>query len=343
MWLKVALAFGILILMGLGTSVYRRGPAQSVSLSSLQLEPEERSDDLDFAKLREILRTHQFERIADLIQYLSKHHGPFMERHTFGFDSRSLHGSSYENPRAIVYGRSAEFVLTFNGDPSQAKYRFLEVAQFNLVSKSYDFFEVEFREGRPNIAFAHQFSDRGGPKNICMSCHVGGRPLWNEYLAWPGFYGGVNDQPLRPAARPIPEFAGFSSQRYLGSEAEQWSKFSFGNRLTNPRYKWLPKPIDGRLPISGEPLRPNSDLATRLTRINMLRVVQSLSQEKPKIAELTKWELLYSQDCLDHPSPKVQEVWGAIKKRYAVEIAKMCSKPSNLATLPRGCTKMDLV
>src|SRR5256885_17060270 len=39
------------------------------------------------------------------------------------FESRSLQGASPENPRVILFGPDARFIVTFNGSPAQRGFR----------------------------------------------------------------------------------------------------------------------------------------------------------------------------------------------------------------------------
>lgn len=76
-------------------------------------------EDLSFQELSGILQKERFSKIEDLLQYLNTHKPEYMSHYSLAFGSRSLHQSSKQNPRAIVYGKRANFIISFNGEPSR--------------------------------------------------------------------------------------------------------------------------------------------------------------------------------------------------------------------------------
>src|SRR5256885_10047748 len=60
--------------------------------------------------------------------------------------SRSLQGASPENPRVILYGPDARFIVTFNGSPAQRGFRAVETMEFEDASKEFRLRELLFPE-----------------------------------------------------------------------------------------------------------------------------------------------------------------------------------------------------
>src|SRR5262249_19298254 len=136
------------------------------------------------------------------------------------FRSRSLHGSSFAHPRAILFDPEARFVVSFNGDAGQAGFTALETMEFDDSDKSFKFREITFPSFAPYFApraealgaskgkpgAGAQGAAKGEPSearsanggvNIshpnpprCLRCHgEPARPVWDTHPEWPGAYG----------------------------------------------------------------------------------------------------------------------------------------------------------
>lgn len=214
-------------------------------------------DDLSFRKLKDILEKNQFNSIDSLLAYLandknSPNFKNYLSNYTLAHSSLSLHESSYEYPRAIVYGRRGNFFITFNGKPEQRGFEFLEVAEFNQQKKEFEYREIEFNEQNISGKKPFSISEIGGPRSRafpegkCMSCHSGSRPIWEPYFVWPGMYGSDDDYPIRyPTNRsgydssrtfdaPIPPMVAKRYQNFVDSMSGK-DRYKFLGPLSNER------------------------------------------------------------------------------------------------------------
>lgn len=225
--------------------------------------------DLSFQELKTILQKNRFHRIEDLLKYLNQNKPEYMSHYTLGYNSLSLHGSSEEYPRAIIYGQSGNFIITFNGNPDQQAFEMLEVVEFNHHSERFEYREIEFNEfGQLEEPF--KISSPGGPKldgqGKCLVCHTGSRPIWEPYDSWPGFYGADDDRPFTLGKRLGRSFAGPNNMKEL---KEHWESFAKGS-MQRGRYQYL-KPLAKSIFFGSDP-RPNFDLTALLGSLNIKRI-----------------------------------------------------------------------
>lgn len=201
--------------------------------------------------LKDLIREQEPTSVAQVIAALPQE---YKENYTLAYHSQSLQGSDHDNPRAILFGRTAQFILTFNGDPSQQYYSVIETVQFRETSESFELYSVDFSGGTAEVSSPNP--------QICMSCH-GSPPhvIWSSYEYgerktghWPGLYGSSHDAPvLNPG-----ELAAFKRFRERAA--------------THPRYHYLvmSKPGAPWFPYGTGPnqhwLRPNDRLGNLLAR-----------------------------------------------------------------------------
>lgn len=252
------------------------------------------SQDLSFAELEKILREQKFSKIEDLLKYLAEKKPEYMSHYTLGFSSLSLHESSKQFPRSIVYGTTGKFIITFNGHSSQQAYEMLEVVEFNTHKKVFEFREIEFNEFN-QLNSPYKISSVNGPRvdsstSKCLQCHGEGRPLWNAYDIWPGFYGGDDDFPMSSNNKR-------GNKSGLGLEfppqvKNDWQDFQ--ERYRVGRYKHL-KPLASSVYIEGLGPRPNSDLSIILTQLNGYRIGQMIKNAGGNLS--TAAALVYALDC----------------------------------------------
>jgi len=146
--------------------------------------PAAHADNFGFASLQALIRTRDVGTIEELLAAL-----PETQRRDYAlmFDSRSLQAASFENPRVILYGPDARFVLTFNGAATQRGFRVVETLEFVAATGEFRLRELEFPE-RPGGAAAVRVSEVNPER--CTRCHGGPpRPLWDSFPLWPGAYG----------------------------------------------------------------------------------------------------------------------------------------------------------
>lgn len=161
--------------------------------------------DFSFEALVTAARPNQ--TIAGTLQSLRQNFPEDLRNHTFVHHSQSLQQSSFENPRAIVFGQTGHFIFTFNGDPKHSGYNSIEAVSYNPAKGEYDFREIAFKKEpgiielspeeiemeNENIVVSHS-----NPKK-CLMCHDFDRPrpVFESYFFWPGFYGSVDDNVFR--------------------------------------------------------------------------------------------------------------------------------------------------
>jgi mono/diheme cytochrome c family protein len=106
------------------------------------------------------------------------------ESYTLAFSSRSLQDANPSAPRAILYGRDARFVVSFNGEAGTRGYDALETMQFDERSNSFHFREVTFASTGAGALVSEDNPAR------CAACHGRpARPIWDSPPSWPGIYG----------------------------------------------------------------------------------------------------------------------------------------------------------
>lgn len=142
------------------------------------------------------------------------------------YESHGLMDSSLQFPRPILFGQDAKFIVTFNGEKSQAMYDVLEIMQFNDQSKQFELFALSF-DAQQNLKVEKNPA-------VCLSCHsntAGGiRPFWQDYDGWTGFFGSMYDAPklvsreetgLREFNRTAAQHSRYKSLLYHPSQVSQ--------------------------------------------------------------------------------------------------------------------------
>jgi len=136
-----------------------------------------------FDALRQLLESERIGSAAALIAALP---AELRREYTLAFASRSLQDGSFANPRAILYGSDASFIVTFNGEATQRGYDAVETMEFDSSANSFVFREIVFApDGDP----AARSISAPNPAR-CVACHgTPARPIWDLPPAWPGIYG----------------------------------------------------------------------------------------------------------------------------------------------------------
>jgi len=138
-----------------------------------------------------LVKTEQSTSPEGILSALPK---SLRSRYALLFKSRSLQGASFKDPRVILFGDDARFVITFNGSPDQKGYSEIEVMEFDDQSETFSFHEVSYSEvpgQRPKV----EVSDTNPQK--CLQCHGDPpRPIWDTSPSWPGAYGERYRNPL---------------------------------------------------------------------------------------------------------------------------------------------------
>jgi hypothetical protein len=229
------------------------------------------------AALRQLIIDHNVRSIQDLLPLLPT---DLRSRYVLMFRSRSLHGSSFADPRAILFDAEARFVISFNGDSSQAGFNDLETMEFDDADKSFEFREIEFppaTDGNAEVRIS------GANPERCLKCHgEPARPIWDTHPTWPGAYG----------------------ERYgaalTASEKSGLDEF-VRQQPTHPRYRYLLhadrfgnletfRPSARERYEGTEQLPPNAELGAALGRLNFEAIVHLL-ESRPQFNS-TKYLLL---------------------------------------------------
>jgi hypothetical protein len=206
--------------------------------------------------------------LEDLVQGLPD---ALRSRFTFVHTSRSRQGASFEYPRAIIYGPDAQFILAFNGHPSEVNYNSIEMIQFDSAASQFRFATVELPENGAGRAIFNRDATR------CTGCHGASvdhlHPVWDGYFLWRGLYGGIDDDITK----------GFSGT-YLTDEETAYRTFlkNVKSDPTYSRYTVLPfnpsldTPPYGNVDAYDFHQRPNFGLTVALDRLNARRVAAEL-------------------------------------------------------------------
>ncbi|MGE0616583.1 MAG: hypothetical protein AB7P04_13185 [Bacteriovoracia bacterium] len=254
--------------------------------------------------------------IENLLQHLAENFPLYMSHFTLMFDSQSLQEGTPTNPRAIVYGRDANLLLSFNGHPAdpQKKYRDnsngfenLELIEFQADTHEFRFFEVTRQNGRLAI------SEPNPAK--CYECHGQAdlRPNWEPYDTWPGAFGSFDDRLY--GGQPSENNGYFDFKRTNPAlELSQLKEFIV-TAGAHPRYRHLQNlaasyeagrstSFDRQLDLPRmTKVRHNGNLTTLIARKNLKRVVR-LMKQTPDYAAY-KYAILGAWKCPsgDHDKP----------------------------------------
>src|SRR5271169_4010700 len=87
-----------------------------------------RADGFDFAAFRALIEARQIRSVEELLPALPV---SLRYRYALVFASRSLQGASSVNPRVVMYGADARFVITFNGEAAQRGFESVETMEFD--------------------------------------------------------------------------------------------------------------------------------------------------------------------------------------------------------------------
>lgn len=218
----------------------------------------------DIDDLRELVREKDLSTVEEVLEHLPRE---YKESYTLAYASQSLQGSSPENPRAILFGRTAQFVLTFNGDPSQQHHDAIEAMQFREGSESFELYSIEFEDG------AVDFSEPN--PEVCAGCHGSPpHPVWSSYeygdretSHWPGLYGSTHDAPALEAG----EKAAFQRFRARAASHPRYRHLV----LSNTGAPWFPYAMGP----NQHRLRPNNRLGNLLARWHARQIVALIRED----------------------------------------------------------------
>jgi cytochrome c553 len=182
-----------------------------------------------FEALRNDIIAGQVRSVEQLLPLLSY---TMRSRFVLVFDSRSVQEASRPNPRVLLFGNDASFIVSFNGEAGQRGFDTVETMEFDAASTTYTLREIRFPEGTADATAAVEFSQANPAR--CAVCHgEPTHPIWDAYPLWPGVYGERYQRALSaPEAEGLMEFAqaqgahpryrtleGFEVERFRGQLA----------------------------------------------------------------------------------------------------------------------------
>jgi hypothetical protein len=221
--------------------------------------------EFDFAAMRSLIDARGIHTVEDLVAALPS---DLRSHYALVFSSRSLQASSFRDPRAILFGSDARFIISFNGAADQRGYAAVETMEFDPATNSFRFREVAFgngSDGMPKVSYSAANPAR------CIACHGRpARPIWDTAPEWPGAYGeryhaGLSSAESSGIRRFLDQAPSHPRYRYL--EHSQ----AFADRET-----YVPS---SRAVYNGEvPEPPNARLSTLLAALNVRAIISELAK-----------------------------------------------------------------
>jgi hypothetical protein len=218
--------------------------------------------DLDFQALQSLVTRDGTRSISGVLAALP---ADYRSNFALVFSSRSLQQASFGDPRVILYGSNARFLITFNGNPSERGYDTLETAQFDQRTNRFEFRELIF----PKSGTGGEVQSSPVNPERCSRCHGDPlRPIWDTTPLWPGAYGERYGSNLTTVER-----AGL--QQFLaGQPRNPRYRQLIGAQRFGYRNTFVP---DGRSQYDGVRREsPNAELAHLLSELNMRIVAGQL-------------------------------------------------------------------
>ena len=236
-------------------------------------------------------RAGSWARVEDFLDWVKQESPESLSHFTLIRNSQSQQQSSPDYPRALVFGRAARLVFTFNGHASHRGYRTVELFQFDPTSATYDFRQIDFSGKSGVLSVSNPTS--------CQGCHSARpRPIWDAYDRWPTAYGAFDDSIINFGSL----ISSGSNSEYFVAQTQQFFEFAGFQSIAgdHSRYGFLDFPEGS--PVSpysirekGEShrLRPNGRLTALLVRQQAQRLAslihghrQSARLEAPLLAVL---------------------------------------------------------
>src|SRR3989440_4718067 len=220
----------------------------------------------NFASLQALLSHQDIGSVEELIAAL-----PAAQRNRYAlvFESRSLQGASPENPRVILFGPDARFIVTFNGSPAQRGFRVVETMEFDDDSKEFRLRELLFpeRAGSPDKVVVSEVNPQR-----CTRCHgAPPQPVWDTFPLWPGAYG--ERYRARLSAR---ERAGLSAFLALQPTHPRYGELLDVKRFADPQ-TFRSSALTQYAGIPAEP--PNAELSVYLGRLQSQSIARQLVRQ----------------------------------------------------------------
>ncbi len=235
-------------------------------LGLLGAAPPGQAAGFDFASLQSLLSHQDIGSVEELIAAL-----PAAQRNRYAlvFESRSLQGASPENPRVILFGPDARFIVTFNGSPAQQGFRVVETMEFDDASKEFRLRELLFPEraaGPDQVVVSEVNPQR------CTGCHgAPPRPVWDTFPLWPGAYGERYRASLSARER-----AGLAAFLALQPTHPRYGELLDVKRFADPQ-TFRSSALTQYAGIPAEP--PNAELSVYLGRLQSQSIARQLVRQ----------------------------------------------------------------
>ena len=218
-----------------------------------------------FESLNQVIAAGHVNSVEGLLAALPR---DLLIHYSLVFSSRSLQDASFENPRAVLFGSDAQFILTFNGDPSQHGFDAVETMEFDAHANRFIFREITFSpdEAQPTV----KISDPNPAR--CVACHDRpARPIWDVPPAWPGVYGerygaGLSALELKGLRRFLAAQASHPRYRYLLGAAALADRDTY---VANSRAAYNGVAVDP----------PNARLSAHLAAFNVRSILSELAAQ----------------------------------------------------------------
>ncbi len=278
-----------------------------------------------FESLSQVIAEQHVGSVEELIAALPE---DLRAHYSLIFSSRSLQDASLEHPRAVLFGSSAQLILTFNGDPSQHGFEAVETMEFDSHANRFIFREITFSSDKTQPA-----ARISGPNPArCVACHDHpARPIWDVPPAWPGVYGerygaGLSSMELRGFRRFLAIQATHPRYRHLLGAAALADRDTYvsGSRAA----------YNG---VSVEP--PNARLSARLATFNVRSILSELAAQPGFASHLNVLLASAGSNCgavADFYPPSLQSAIAADYKSYSNAIAAADRSQSSAKTLRLG-------
>ena len=246
-------------------------------LGLLGAAPPGQAAGFNYASLQSLLSRQDIGSVEELIAAL-----PAAQRNRYAlvFESRSLQGASPENPRVILYGPDARFIVTFSGSPAQRGFRVVETMEFDDDSKEFRLRELLFPEraaGPDKVVVSEVNPQR------CTRCHgAPPRPVWDTFPLWPGAYGERYRATLSARER-----AGLAAFLALQPKHPRYGELLDVKRFADPQ-TFRSSALTQYAGIPEEP--PNAELSVYLGRLQSQSIARQLVRQPA--FELYRYALL---------------------------------------------------
>jgi hypothetical protein len=225
--------------------------------------------DLNYQNLETYLTSKKVDSIESALPELTAKYPDYFLFNTKMYGSLSAQASTFEEPRVIVFGPKAEFILTFNGGAHVRGGSSFETAEYSRSERAFKFRSIGFKQypgfdaaemhlAANEIAFETDeiIVSKANPQ-ICMNCH--GRsagPIWAPYFLWQGAYGSDDDHLhmsfdrkswnpnneafFKASNNPQSQGRGMIVKQGQPDRELEGMVHYINNRPVHPRYKWLP-------------------------------------------------------------------------------------------------------